>query len=178
MTIIFQYPVMFFVQTCVWYTRTFLSQSPHSLTHSLVTETLYFPSNLGRLMGNNIHRMHMYAEAYMRSSICTQKHMYAHILPTKDFFASMERDQVFTHDLALHRHTTFYNQNILKHLCYMNIDLPPRWWFGWIWLCVQVWLRRILKNTRNIHGFHKRSRTAPTYNLLQPKYSQTLMLYE
>jgi len=27
-------------------------------------------------------------------------------------------------------------------------------------------------------GFHKRSRTAPTYNLLQPKYSQTLMLYE
>jgi hypothetical protein len=27
-------------------------------------------------------------------------------------------------------------------------------------------------------GFHKRSRTAPTYNLLQPKYSQTLMLCE
>ena len=26
-------------------------------------------------------------------------------------------------------------------------------------------------------GFHKRSRTAPTYNLLQPKYSQPLVLY-
>ena len=27
-------------------------------------------------------------------------------------------------------------------------------------------------------GFHKRSRTAPIYNLLQPKHSQTLMLSE
>ena len=32
----------------------------------------------------------------------------------------------------------------------MNKDIPSRCWFGWIWLCVQVWLRRILKNTRNI----------------------------
>jgi hypothetical protein len=60
----------------------------------------------------------------------------------------------------------------------VNKNLPSRCWFGRIWLYVQVWLRRILKNTRNIHGFHKRSCTAPTYNLLQPKYSQTLMLYE
>ena len=92
----------------------------------------------------------MYSEAYVPRRTCPQKHMYAHILPTKDFFASMERDQVFTNDLALHRHTTSYNQNILKHLCYVNKDIPSRCWFGWIWLCVQVWLRRILKNTRNI----------------------------
>jgi hypothetical protein len=139
-----------------------------------VTETLYFPSYCRE------HGLYL-SDAHVCRSICTQKHMYAvaymyaHILPVEDFFASMDRDHVFTNDLALHRHTTSYNQNILKHLWYVNIDIPSRCWFGRILLFVQVWLRRILKNTRNIHGFHKRSRTAPTYNLLQPKYSQTLM---
>ena len=67
-----------------------------------------------------------------------------------EYWKIREISTVFTNDLALHRHTTSYNQHILKHSCYMNIDIPSRCWFGWIWLCVQVWLRRILKNTRNI----------------------------
>jgi len=58
MTIISQYHTMLFVQICVWYIRTFLRQSPRSLTHSLVTETLYFPSNLWSLSMDYIHRTH------------------------------------------------------------------------------------------------------------------------
>ena len=117
---------MFFVQIYVLYIRTFLSQSPHSLTHSLSCDRNPILSiesmklEHGRM--DYIHWMHMYAEAYM----------YAHILPTKDFFASMERDQVFTNDLALHQHTTSYNQNILKYLCYVNKHIPSSGWFGWI----------------------------------------------
>jgi hypothetical protein len=62
----------------------------------------------------------MYAEAYVRSSICTQKHICTHTyFPWRNFCIYEERS-----------------------------------------------------------GFHKQSRTAPTYNLLQPKYSQTLILCE
>ena len=182
MTIIFQYPVMFFVQIFVWYIRTFLGQSPRSLTHSLSCDRNPILSIESMklehgLYPSDVHLL-IYTEAYVPSRYVRKKHMYAHILPMEDFFASMERSQVFTNELPLHRYTTSYNQNILKHLYNVKKDIPSRCWFGWIWLCVQVWLRRILKNTRNIHGFHKRSRTAPTYNLLQPKYSQKLILCE
>jgi hypothetical protein len=61
---------------------------------------------------------HMYTVAYVRRSIYVRTHT-SH----EGFFASMERDQAFTNDLALHRHTTFYNQNIPKYLCYVNKDI-------------------------------------------------------
>ena len=42
-----------------------------------------------------------------------------------------------TYDLPL----TFF----AKKLCHMGRIIPSIRWFGWIWLSVQVWLRRILK---------------------------------
>ena len=92
LTIIFQYHAMFFVQIYVWYIRTFLTQSPHSLTHSLVTETLYF---FHRIYEAWAWAISIGRTRFVCRSICTQKHMYAeaymyaHILPVEAFFASM-----------------------------------------------------------------------------------------
>ena len=147
MTIISQYHVMFFVQIYVWYIRTFLSQSPHSLTHSLSCDRNPILSIESMKLEHGLYP----SDAH----VCTQKDMYSEAYVRTHtsrggFFASMERSQVFTNDLALHRHTTFCNQNILKHLYYVNQDINSRFRFGRIWLCVQVWLRQILKHTRNI----------------------------
>ena len=51
----------------------------------------------------------------------------------------------WTPHLVLHRHTTLHQQFFAKKLCHMGRIIPSIRWFGWIWLSVQVWLRRILK---------------------------------
>ena len=109
-----------FCLNCVWYIRTFLSQSPRSLTHSCDRNPILSIESMKLEHGLCPSDARMYAEAYIRSSICTQKHICTHTyFPWRNFCIYEERS-----------------------------------------------------------GFHKQSRTAPTYNLLQPKYSQTLMLSE
>jgi hypothetical protein len=95
---------MFFVHICVWYIRTFLSQSPHSLTHSLVTETLYFPSNLWSLSMDYIHwthscmQKHMYADVCR--SICTQKHICTHTYFPWRIFLHLWREIRFSQTIS------------------------------------------------------------------------------
>ena len=98
-TIIIQYPVMFFVYIYVLYIRTFLSQSPRSLTHSLVTETLYFPSNLWSLSMDYIHRIHTYSEACVPRSICTQ-HICTHTYFPRRIFLHLWREFRFSQTIS------------------------------------------------------------------------------